>query len=170
MSKVLQRAQKIKSTSLNSSNKSGRSTRKNNNPIWKVILTDLAGIGCLILAPFLGSLPGPGGIPLIIAGLGLLSLNHESAERVLNYVKKHSDSLRNIIFPDIKWAKWAWDITAILVITVGTILNFASGENTILKIISIVIMASSTTIFIMNRDRITWIDNKLRKRNTDKKK
>ncbi len=134
-------------------------------PLWKIILSDLAGIGCLLLVPVLGPLPGPGGIPLVIAGLGFLSLNHKSAERLLAYVKKHSDSLRNIIFPDKKWTKRAWDMTAIVVLAIGTYLNFQSGENNILKIFSIVVMASSTTIFVLNRNRIDWIDKKMRKHN-----
>lgn len=37
----------------------------------------------MIFAPLIGWLPGPGGIPLFLIGLGLVATNHEWAERLL---------------------------------------------------------------------------------------
>jgi hypothetical protein len=137
--------------------------RKNNgNSRWKVIATDFFGVLCLVLVPFIGWLPGPGGIPLLIAGFGLLAVNHDWADDAVNYVKNHSESLRGIVFPDKKWIKLAWDILVVILLIGGTILNF-NADNVILKGLSIGIMAGSTTIFMFNRDRITWLDKQLRR-------
>lgn len=37
----------------------------------------------MFIAPFLGWLPGPGGIPLFLVGLSLVATNHEWAENIL---------------------------------------------------------------------------------------
>ena len=131
----------------------------------KVIGTDIAGIVCLILVPLIGWLPGPGGIPLLITGLGLLSINHEFARNWLKYVKKHSTSLRNVVFPNITWIQWTWDIIAVLMLVVGTVVNF-QAEHFLLKGFSIGVMAGSTTVFLMNRNRLDWLDKKLLKNNS----
>lgn len=132
------------------------------NPLWKIIATDLAGVGCLILVPFLGPLPGPGGIPLLIAGFGLLAVNHDWADGAVEYVKKNSESLRNIIFPDTTWVKWAWDIFVVILLVSGTWLNVVA-DHWLLKALSVGIMAGSTTVFMFNRDRIIWLDKQLRR-------
>lgn len=135
---------------------------KRKNSLIKIILTDIAGILCLLLVPFLGPLPGPGGIPLLLAGFGLLAVNHDWADNAIVYVKKHSASLRNIVFPDVTWVKWSWDIFAVILLAGGTWLNF-EAPNIFWKGISIGIMASSTTLFMLNRDRLTWLDNQLKR-------
>jgi hypothetical protein len=135
---------------------------KNKNPKWKVIATDTLGIICLILVPLVGWLPGPGGIPLLLAGFGLLAVNHDWADSAVDYVKERSQSLRDVIFPDVTWVKWSWDILVFILLVGGTILNF-QAENFIVKGLSIGIMAGSTTLFLMNRDRISWLDSQLRR-------
>lgn len=137
------------------------SKKDSKNSLHKIIATDAAGIGCLILVPILGPLPGPGGIPLLISGLSLLAVNHESARAALDYVKKHSDKLREIVFPDTTWAKWTWDAIVVLLIVSGTIIQM-NADWWLFEIISLGLYAGSTTIFMMNRDRITWLDNKIR--------
>lgn len=57
--------------------------RKPTRSRTKRILIDVAGFGLMFLAPLLGWLPGPGGIPLFLAGLGLVSTNHDWARRLL---------------------------------------------------------------------------------------
>ncbi len=137
--------------------------RKNpDTHILKVILTDTLGVLLLILVPILGPLPGPGGIPLLISGFGLLAINHDWADGAVDYVKLHSESLRKVIFPDVLWAKWSWDIFAVLLLFGGTWLNIIA-EGWFLKGLSYGVMASSTTLFMLNRDRITKLDNFLRR-------
>jgi hypothetical protein len=41
-------------------------------------------------------------------------------------------------------------------------LSFVSGESYFWRAGSVIVMAGSTTVFIMNRDRITWLDKKIR--------
>lgn len=139
------------------------------NSLLKVIMTDLAGVGCLALVPLLGPIPGPGGIPLLLTGLGLLAVNHEFARSWLRYAKKHSKSLSDIVFPDVTFVKWAWDIVALLVLGFGLWLSFNS-EWWLLEGLSIGIMASSSTIFMLNRDRITKLEEYFKKRFTRTKK
>ncbi len=138
-------------------------TPEKSNSLLKIIVTDLAGIGCIALVPFLGPIPGPGGIPLLLTGLGLLAVNHEFARKWLRYAKKHSKSISDIVFPDVTWVKWAWDIFAVSVLAFGFWLSLQS-EWWLLKGVSIGIMASSSTIFMLNRDRITKLDSIFRKR------
>lgn len=142
--------------------KSVSEKKARNNPLWKVVLTDAAGVGCLILVPFLGPLPGPGGIPLLLAGFGFLAVNHDWADSAVDYVKERSESLRNIIFPDNRMIQWAWDIFCVLLLIGGTLLN-VYAEFWLFKGLSYGIMAGSTTVFMMNRHRIDWLDNQLRR-------
>lgn len=137
--------------------------KKNPDTHWlKVLATDALGVLLLLLVPVIGPLPGPGGIPLLIAGFGLLAINHDWADGAVLYVQKHSESLRKVVFPDITWAKWSWDLFALFLLLGGTWLNF-NAENWFLKGISIGIMASSTTVFMLNRDRLVWLDKLLRR-------
>jgi hypothetical protein len=136
--------------------------KTNGNPFWKVVLTDLAGIGCLILVPFLGPLPGPGGIPLLLAGFGLLAVNHDWADDAIHFVKKHSENLLGYFFPNKPLIKWAWDIFATLVLVIGLWLNL-TAEWWLLQGLSYGIMAGASTVFMFNRGRLDWLDKQLRK-------
>ncbi len=49
---------------------------------------------------------GPGGIPLVLAGLGLLSINEPWAQKWLHYVRQHSEGFRELFFPDKKAIQW----------------------------------------------------------------
>lgn len=62
--------------------------KRHSRPFHKRIAIDIAGFSLIILALLFGWLPGPGGIPLALAGLALLALNYEWAENLLNKLKK----------------------------------------------------------------------------------
>lgn len=53
---------------------------------WVIVL-DIVGVLLLILAMLVGWLPGPAGIPLALAGLSLLAINHDWAKRLLERFK-----------------------------------------------------------------------------------
>lgn len=137
--------------------------KQRKNPLWKVILTDAAGLGCLILVPILGPLPGPGGIPLLLSGFGLLAINHDWADKYIHYITVHSESLEKLIFPNIRWVKIAWDLFAVLLLVGGVIINIQS-EWWILSAFSYAVMASSTTLFMLNRGRLKKFDKLLRRK------
>ncbi len=137
-------------------------TPKKKNPLWKVILWDLAGVGCLILVPILGPLPGPGGIPLLLAGFGFFAVNHDWADDIIHLIKTHSENLQKMIFPNNPKIQWAWDIASVVILLGGLWLNM-TATHWILKGMGIGVMAGATTIFMLNRDRITWLDSFLRR-------
>jgi len=78
----------------------------------KRIFTDIAGYGLIFLGGALGWLPGPGGIPLVLAGLALLSLHNEWARRLSDWLIKHSGHLIVYIFPKNKYVQLFYDVIA----------------------------------------------------------
>ena len=119
----------------------------------KRYLTDLAGISLIIAAPLLGWLPGPGGIPLFIAGLALLAINNKWAEDILLYVKDKGENFVKIIFPSNTKYQLLHDILAVFLL-LGAILIFTFTGGLILKAIGLSLVVLSVTEFIYNRDRI----------------
>jgi hypothetical protein len=136
------------------------SYKKHKNSLWKVIATDFAGIVFILLVPFLGPLPGPGGIPLLLAGFGLLAINHDWADDVIQYIKKHSVSLRAILFPAKAWVELIWDLSAFVLLTLGIWLN-VTETSLLVTGLSITAMAVASTILMMNRDRIARLEKAL---------
>lgn len=130
----------------------------------KRIAIDIAGYGCLLLVPFVGWLPGPGGIPLLLAGLGLLSINNTWAKRLLHYVRQHSESLRDVMFPDRKAIQWAWDIAVIALLVAGYTLDLKTN-GLFFRGVSIGMYALASTTFLFNRHRLRWLEKlKLKRR------
>lgn len=129
---------------------------------WKRMGTDALGYLCLIAVPFVGWLPGPGGIPLLLAGLGLLSIHNDWAKKFLHYVREHSESLREVIFPDKKLIQWLWDIVVVGLIVGGTVLNIYT-HGLFLSGISIGMYALSSVLFLFNRHRMRWFENKTKR-------
>ena len=125
--------------------------------------TDIAGYLCLILVIPVGWLPGPGGIPLLIAGLSLLSIHNAWAKRLLDYVKRHSDSLRTVLFPKNNTIEWCWDI-AMICLFVGSFSIGLLANAWLIQGASIAFAAVSTTAFLFNRSRIDLLTKKVQKK------
>ena len=129
----------------------------------KIILFDtLAGI-CFIGVILFGWLPGPGGIPLLLAGLGLLAVNHDWAERWLETVKIKGKSFKTILFPKILWVRHLYDVLSIslfilaiyLYVTVGN--KYAAGA-------CIALACFSFFVFLVNRDRLDKLSTLFKKK------
>lgn len=85
----------------------------------KRIGIDIAGFGLIIISPFTGLLPGPGGIPVFLAGLGILSLNYKWAKDLLkNFEEKYNDFVEKYLVGNKKVA---------LTIDIISVLTIASG-------------------------------------------
>lgn len=125
--------------------------------------TDIAGYVCLILVLPIGLIPGPGGIPLLVAGLGLLSIHNTWAKGLLDYVKKHSQSLRTIFFPRKKALEWFWDIFAILLFTSACFISIYADQ-WFFKATGTGMGAVSTTIVLFNRGRLDSLQRRFRRK------
>lgn len=118
----------------------------------KVILFDTAAVFCFIGVILFGWLPGPGGIPLFLLGLGLLAVNHDWAERWLETAKHHGVTFKKWLFPDKRWVRNTYDIAALLLITGGLYLML-HYRNRLLDGAAVIIICFSLFVFLLNRDR-----------------
>ena len=90
----------------------------------KRIATDAAGYGLILLSLAVGWLPGPGGIPLLVAGLGLLSINNSWAERLRTHLLNHGGKLMVLVFPPNRLVQWLYDGVVVLLLATVTVLLY----------------------------------------------
>jgi hypothetical protein len=119
----------------------------------KLILFDTLAILCFIGVILFGWLPGPGGVPLFLAGLALLAVNHDWAERWLETAKHKGKSFKKILFPPNQWIRLAYDVGSIAVFSFGTYAFFAS-EQRIMASAGLALAAFALFVFLINRDRL----------------
>jgi hypothetical protein len=125
----------------------------------RYILIEIAGVGLIILAGLTGWLPGPGGIPLLIAGLGLLSINHEWARRWLMTVKKHGLDLSDKFFNNSPRVKLLIDVLGLLVITLAVFIMLYFTK-TIARSAAIWLVIIALGLLLGNRGRLKKIKRK----------
>jgi len=118
----------------------------------KRILTDVAGYTLVLLGIAFGWVPGPGGIPLIIAGLGLLSINNEWARRLRAYLLTHGGRFVKKLFPPHPYIQWLYDLICVALLALVAVL--AADRSPFWKV-SLAIALFFLAIFIaaMNRER-----------------
>lgn len=125
----------------------------------KRIAIDGAGYLLILAGIATGWLPGPGGIPLVVGGLGLLSINNTWAKRLRIFVIENGGKAINILFPKWAWAEWAYDIIAFLLLALTLLLEIRHAN---LWQMGLGITAFFIALFIAltNRDRL----NRFRKK------
>lgn len=127
----------------------------------KIVLTDLAGLGLIILSVLTGWIPGPGGIPLFIAGLGLLAINHEWARQLLRKAKRQGLKFADKFFRDHPVLMLTYDLVAVSLIGVGILLLIQIHG--ILKTIAFMLIIVGLSLFLGNRRRLQKIRQHFRK-------
>jgi hypothetical protein len=133
----------------------------------KRIATDAAGYLLILLGAALGWLPGPGGIPLVLAGLGLLSINNAWAMRLRNYLLEHGGKFVHMLFPEHRLIQRAYDVIVVLLLIVVGIL---SKQHAALWQVSLAIALFFVALFIalLNRDRLSRLKQKTSRRRSKK--
>ena len=120
----------------------------------KRYLFDFVGILLILASGLLGWLPGPGGIPLLIAGLAILAIHNKWAENILVKVRDKGEDFAKILFPLNNKFQITHDIIAVvLLITAITIMVTRPNNYLLLLSFSLTILAVSE--FIYNRNRIS---------------
>lgn len=126
----------------------------------KRIGTDIAGYGLILLGIAFGWLPGPGGIPLVLAGLGLLSINNKWAKDLREYILKHGGKIVQVLFPANRKIQILYDIVVVLLLVLVGVLamrHAAWWQVTLAGILFFVALL----IAGLNRDRITTLKQKV---------
>ncbi|MBP7858086.1 hypothetical protein KA016_03410 [Candidatus Saccharibacteria bacterium] len=131
------------------------------------ILVDTAGYLLIVASALTGWLPGPGGLPLFIGGLGLLSIHNKWARDLREYVLTHGGTVVQKLFPKHVVAQWAYDIVAIALFVLAAFLawNHAAIWQVSLGV-SLFFMA--TFISLMNRERLAAFNNRRKTKRTPK--
>lgn len=122
------------------------------------IMVDVLGIFLIILAGLIGWLPGPGGIPLFLAGLSLLATNHKWARKLLHTTKNKGIKLVDIVFRKHPILVIGYDILAlILLILAGLLFGKASGN--IWRGLAVSLLFLGIGLLLGNRQRINSLNN-----------
>lgn len=121
------------------------------------IAVDILGILLIIASLLFGWLPGPGGMPLFLAGMGLLASNHLWAKQLLNWFKQKGAKLFNIIFNDNPYLIIIYDVLSVcLIVFAGIVINKFSGN--LIQGVAIMLIFLGIGLFISNRKRISTIN------------
>lgn len=136
--------------------------QKKQRPLYQRILIDIAGFGLMIISPFLGWLPGPGGIPLFLAGLGLVSLNHEWAENLLKNFERKREELTEKYLMSSPGVSQAIDVVFLLAM-VGGVHVAATQDQIVIKGLGLGTITISLIILLSNQKRIEKIGNFFKK-------
>ena len=134
--------------------------------IFKRVATDTAGVIMLIGAVTFGWLPGPGGLPLLLGGLSLLSINHLWARKLLTKVKDSGNSIYNTFFPDNKYAHWIYDVIGIVLFGIAMYVVSLQTKS-ITQTFAIAAAFIAVGLLLTNRKRLEKISkyiDKLKKR------
>ena len=129
----------------------------------KRIITDAAGYLLILAGCATGWLPGPGGIPLIVAGLGVLSINNHWARRIRVWVVENGSRVIEILFPRWPWLEWAYDIVALLLLVVAFLLEYRH-ENIWQMGLGVSAFFIAVLIILSNRDRLKRLRGQARRR------
>lgn len=135
---------------------------ENNRPLIKKIGIDALGVLLILGAALFGWVPGPGGIPLFLAGLGLLATNHKWARRILSEIKHRGMSISETIFKDYPLLIITYDILAVFLVVLAALIFTARTRNIYVGL-SVVIFFMGVSLFLGNRQRINKINAWVRK-------
>lgn len=117
----------------------------------KRILTDVLGISLIIIAPLFGWLPGPGGLPLFLAGLGLLSINHDWAKRLLDYVKEHGLKRLERLLRENKLVQNLTDTVGLALAGIG--LWYLLAKDGPVSLFGVIYLLTSALLLLLSRER-----------------
>jgi len=122
----------------------------------KRILIDIAGILLVIISPFFGWVPGPGGIPIFLAGLGLLATNHEWAKHLLeNFDEKRIYYTDKLLMGGVVQTAII-DISCVLVFSAGLYINLMA-THLWLRGLGFALCSISLIVILCNRKRFDRI-------------
>jgi uncharacterized membrane protein YbaN (DUF454 family) len=126
----------------------------------KRIGTDFAGYLLIALGIAFGWLPGPGGVPLILAGLGLLSIHNKWARQWREWLIGHAGQFTKYIFPKHRVIQDGYDLLALILLVVVVALAWLHVAVWQLSL-AIALFFMAILIVGFNRDRAASLARKV---------
>jgi hypothetical protein len=142
-------------------------SKRHKHSLAKRLVIDIGGFGLIIAGVLFGWLPGPGGVPLILAGLGLLSLNYIWAEKLMkNFDKKRIEYTDKLLQADPLTSKLMDGLSVIIL--AGGIWLVTTQENVFLKGLGVGLAFSGITVLISNQKRLDRVLKRIKKNKRNK--
>jgi uncharacterized membrane protein len=126
---------------------------KKKKNIVRVAAVDTLGVILIIISPLVGWLPGPGGIPLFLAGLSLLASNHAWAKRLQNKLLQQTKSSMQKLFQEHPTLQALYDLISAIFIIIGIYLINTYTKNITLTF-AIFLLLTASALFLGNRKRL----------------
>lgn len=120
---------------------------------------DTLGYLLILASGAVGWLPGPGGIPLLLAGLSLLSINNDWARRLREYLFEHGGKVTAIIFPSNPKVEWFYDGLTVLLLAVVSVLAWSHAAVWQISL-AVALFFIALTIAALNRGRASRLKRK----------
>ena len=125
----------------------------------KRIIYDIVGLFLVILSPFLGAIPGPGGILVFFAGLSILAVHNEWAAKLLEWAKNNITNLVDLIFVNNKKVQLLNDVIGIVLISIS-VASYLLLSPPFTYIITIASGAAGIFWLVRNRNRYKFFIRK----------
>lgn len=117
----------------------------------------------MLSALLTGWIPGPGGIPLALAGLALLAVHNSWAQRLHSYVLDRGSALSKLVFLENKPLQLAYDIMVSALLIIVALLALEHGA--IWQVgLGAVLFCLAVFIGLMNRSRYDRLKAKLKRK------
>lgn len=129
----------------------------------KRILTDIAGYGLILVGILLSPVPGPGGIPIILGGLALLSINNKWAHDLREYLLRNGGKLVKVLFPDLPHIQLLYDIVVVLLLGLVAVLAWMHAAVWQISLAAFLFLLA-VLIAGLNRDRAARLKNSFSRR------
>ena len=129
--------------------------------LGQVAVLDTLGVMFMIAALLTGWLPGPGGVPLFIIGLSLLSVNHAWAKRYRDWLRKYADRLGDFVFIKDARVEAVYDLIGPALITTGAFLIYRPGSS-LLTSFGISCISAGLVLILGNRGRWAKLKKQLK--------
>lgn len=131
--------------------------------LGKIIVLDTLGVLLIIAAGLFGWIPGPGGVPLFLAGLALLSINHPWAARLLQRAKNGGSKIMTLLFPQTGLLPYMYDLGGVLLLAVALYVLNAYTQN-LVRSAAFIVLFVSLGILVSNRQRLQWLIQHLKRK------
>ncbi len=118
----------------------------------------------MIASVLLGWLPGPGGIPLFLAGLGLVSLNHEWAANLLKNFEKRREAITDKYLMSSPRTSHIIDFVSLVTMISGLYLAIAQS-GLLYKGLGLALTSVSLIVLLSNQKRFERIAARFKKHN-----